>query len=869
MKTKLVMLLFAFSLAMIDVARAQGTQIIGDTYNIDAMGSGFGLNTGVNAGINPPVTRLTGSAAANLRYLNTGTKADTAYTIATNKIQIASAANPGRFVLSANGTTSFDFAAVLGTTAATPTNRVVYDLSIKMNNNSSGNQRCSFAIGTAEGDATTWNFGVQIYRTNSADTYYTIGKRVDTGASGLASDLNEAITTLTPNTYGNEITLLMRVTDAGAETTTFHSRVQLSLNNGNSWFYDTDTDSDLPNGWRFNGPERHIMWDIAPGAGPVTYDDFSVRLNPPLSNVNTSSVFRVMTYNIHSASGPDGKVNTQRIADFIVAQNVDLVGLNEVSRFMPRGDNRDLIKELSKETGMAYVFSNNWPTASGNDEFGNAILSKYPILFRDHLLLPNIPPNEQRGLLKTVVDVNGKFVCFWSTHLDFHADDTERLMCVTNLNTWVGEETLPAIICGDFNETPDKTVHDRMETKWDDIWPIAGDGTLGRTSPCPAPLKARIDYIWKAQASTSIKPTNAFVGYEIEASDHFPVLTEFVLTNFTRHVTGFEFPFNEGGGTKATDSVGGLSAKFDANAPAWSTSSPSARSGDYSLLFNGAKKLTITDTDQIIGTNGLNDDYTLQAWVKLPVDYAPSEQAILFQYERRPGFALSINTNRTLHTTTFKIKDISSTATVPNDGQWHHVAVVHTDGVSMKFYIDAALAATVAYTDGAGYRTSPTITIGADENGGHQFTGNLDRISFTQRALTPAQFDFPSGGSDFASWALVYRVSDPNADPDGDGQNNMAEYVANTNPTNAASVFKILSGTNLSNGNFSLTWTSVGAKRYRVQYANDLNGAFTDIMRDAVSETDTHPAGQAAMQSFIDITGPTNGARYYRVKIVP
>jgi hypothetical protein len=84
------------------------------------------------------------------------------------------------------------------------------------------------------------------------------------------------MTNTVPGTYGTEISLLMRVTDAGAESTAFHSRVQLSMDGGFTWFYDTDTDPDLPNGWRLDGPGRYILWDVAPDAGPVTYDNFSV-----------------------------------------------------------------------------------------------------------------------------------------------------------------------------------------------------------------------------------------------------------------------------------------------------------------------------------------------------------------------------------------------------------------------------------------------------------------------------------------------------------------------------------------------------------------------------------------------------------------
>jgi hypothetical protein len=237
---------------------------------------------------------------------------------------------------------------------------------------------------------------------------------------------------------------------------------------------------------------------------------------------------------------------------------------------------------------------------------------------------------------------------------------------------------------------------------------------------------------------------NAFVGYGIEGSDHYPALSQFVMTNFTNHATGFYFSFDEGSGTRANDSIGGLVGKFGTTAPAWSADSPTGQPGDFSLYFDGTKRVSAADSNQIIGTNGVDGDYTLQAWIKLPLNYAPAQRAVLFQYERKPGFYISINTNRTLHTTAFKIKDIPSTATIPNDGQWHHVAVVHNDGANMRFYIDGTLAHTVLYTNGVGFRVDNAITIGAEADGKNPFTGYLDRVRFDQRALPPAQFDFPA-----------------------------------------------------------------------------------------------------------------------------
>src|SRR5690606_26316435 len=105
-------------------------------------------------------------------------------------------------------------------------------------------------------------------------------------------------------------------------------------------------------------------------------------------------------------------------------------------------------------------------------------------------------------------------------------------------NEWVGEEVFPVICVGDFNDTPNSPIGELMKKEWIDIWPVAGNGTLGRTVPSPGypnNLNARIDYIWKAKSSTALVPTNAEVGYALEASDHYSVMTQFILTNFTNH----------------------------------------------------------------------------------------------------------------------------------------------------------------------------------------------------------------------------------------------------------------------------------------------------------------------------------------------
>ncbi len=127
------------------------------------------------------------------------------------------------------------------------------------------------------------------------------------------------------------------------------------------------------------------------------------------------------------------------------------------------------------------------------------------------------------------------------------------------------------------------------------------------------------------------------------------------------------------------------------------------------------------------------------------------------------------------------------------------------------------------------------------------------------------------------AWEAMYAISDANADLDGDGFTNAEEYLANTNPTNAASALRIRTATRETNGNFTLTWDAIGGTRYRVGFDDaalngGLSGTFAEAIRPVTMEMNPAAIGVVTNQSFTDdfgLTGPaTNGARYYRVQVV-
>ena len=137
------------------------------------------------------------------------------------------------------------------------------------------------------------------------------------------------------------------------------------------------------------------------------------------------------------------------------------------------------------------------------------------------------------------------------------------------------------------------------------------------------------------------------------------------------------------------------------------------------------------------------------------------------------------------------------------------------------------------------------------------------------------QATLSTGGSlsAFQNWQIQYftttnnPAASPNADPDGDGQSNMAEFLVGTDPTNSASAFRITSVVRV-NTNVLVTWT-MGSNRTNALQATaggpggsySTNG-FTDIF------TVTNTIG--SVTNYLDSGAATNfPARYYRVRLVP
>ena len=243
-------------------------------------------------------------------------------------------------------------------------------------------------------------------------------------------------------------------------------------------------------------------------------------LNSAAQDSNTT--FRVMTYNIHHGEGLDGKVDLQRIADLIKQEKADIVALQEVDKGVARTAKRDLPAEFAALTGMTCVFSNNYHFEGG--EYGNAVLTRFPVTSWTNNHYTMLRKGEQRGILQLVLKVAGRDLVFMDTHIDYRADDSERLINVDQIDAMLPAYAgKPLIMCGDFNDTPGSRTYEKLAARFIDTWKAAGSGD-GFSIPAEKP-RQRIHSLWILKGSP-IEPVKAWVP-ESEASDHRPVVAEF------------------------------------------------------------------------------------------------------------------------------------------------------------------------------------------------------------------------------------------------------------------------------------------------------------------------------------------------------
>jgi endonuclease/exonuclease/phosphatase family metal-dependent hydrolase len=237
---------------------------------------------------------------------------------------------------------------------------------------------------------------------------------------------------------------------------------------------------------------------------------------------------RIMTYNVHSCVGTDGKLSPARIARVIADCDPDIVALQELDVRRLRTGEIDQAHIIANLLEMEFHFH---PALRVEEEqYGDAVFSRFPLKLVQAGKLPGPAHLEPRGALWASIDVEGRELQLLNTHLGLSAP--ERMLQIETLlgPDWLGHADCrpPAVLCGDFNALPNSRVYRKLCGRLHDAQVCLNGHRPQRTFLSRYPV-GRIDYVF-------YHGELEVVGIEVprtdlirKASDHLPLIVEVKL----------------------------------------------------------------------------------------------------------------------------------------------------------------------------------------------------------------------------------------------------------------------------------------------------------------------------------------------------
>lgn len=262
------------------------------------------------------------------------------------------------------------------------------------------------------------------------------------------------------------------------------------------WQFGDNTTSNLPNPTHtYSAGTYTVYLTVWDNSGALTSRSLQINAGTSLP---TTTQFKVMSWNLDFGQGTDAITTWDRAATWINAVSPDLVGLCEV----PPDGVSTLVNLLMQKSGRTWYWT--WvPKAPGIQE-GNLILSKNPFVSTSSFYL-----SYERSVAQATVNINGRNVNFFATHLDNNSS-TYRYQEVTELQNFASGFSEPRVVVGDFNAGPDLSEAIHMSELYYDSWYEAMNaGTAVAYPDNPVYLhtrtrRGRIDYVWTSRSAGNL-----------------------------------------------------------------------------------------------------------------------------------------------------------------------------------------------------------------------------------------------------------------------------------------------------------------------------------------------------------------------------
>ena len=263
-------------------------------------------------------------------------------------------------------------------------------------------------------------------------------------------------------------------------------------------------------------------------AGEIAGEVVSVTASETADAPPSSRRLRVMSYNVHSCIGMDGRLAPERIARVIARQAPDVIALQELDAGRARSDGRDQAAAIAALLGMTHRFH---PALSvEREEYGDAILTRLPLIAHRSGALPGPRARrgiEPRGALWVTLDVDGTPVQVLCTHLGLLPGERRVQVAELLSERWLAHPDCrgPTVLCGDLNAGEGSAPLTRLrETLVDARRSVPGGGRRA-TFPSRRPTLA-IDHVLLREVARVERVDVPRTELERLASDHLPLVVD-------------------------------------------------------------------------------------------------------------------------------------------------------------------------------------------------------------------------------------------------------------------------------------------------------------------------------------------------------
>lgn len=245
-------------------------------------------------------------------------------------------------------------------------------------------------------------------------------------------------------------------------------------------------------------------------------------------NFKKTRTLRVMTYNVHSCIGTDGKISPQRIARVIGRHEPDIVAIQELDLKRARTGGMDQPHMIAKELEMIYHFHPSIELAE--ERYGSALLSRYPLTLIKAGRLPTPARNadlEPRGAMWCSVDTGDGKIQVINTHLGLRPDERFKQMTALCGPQWLSHPDCqgPIILCGDFNALPNSRVCCFIRRRLRDVQ-TEMEGHAPRATWFSHWPVGRIDHVFVSPGIEIVRVAVSITDLDKKSSDHLPLITD-------------------------------------------------------------------------------------------------------------------------------------------------------------------------------------------------------------------------------------------------------------------------------------------------------------------------------------------------------